>query len=206
MSDYKRDAAQVAGAQLDKSKPYKPKTVEAGANVFNQKSTKKFKDTLKTRADDPRNWEFYYADSAAPEDPWSPRRTMGPRALAAADRKQLALAKSKAAEGGQDLYRTMEIEFETTNIKSETKEQKAKFLASTPGAGGAAAGGGAFRSSRVATNLAAQKQQATRRTSGRARGGSARRVVTPTEDRSRSRRVTTSPFGAPSKRRTMRIS
>ena len=155
MSDQKRDAAQVRTAKLDKSKPYRPKTVEAGANVAGQKKAPSFQDSLKTRADDPRNWEFYFADSAAPDDPWSPKSSMGPKARAAADRKQLALAKSKAKAGGAQLYKTLQIEFETKNIVAGTEKLKAHAAASRPSSG-------TFGSTAVARNLAAQRSKAKR--------------------------------------------
>jgi len=166
MSDQKRAAAEVRNRKTDKSKPYKPKTVEAGANVAGQKKTPSFAESLKTRADDPRNWEFYFADSAAPDDPWSPKSSMGPKARAAADRKQLALAKSKAKEGGQSLYEVKKLEFETKNIIASTEKATAVHKASRPGPG-------TFGSTATARNLAAQKAKGRRRsgaTSGRGRG------------------------------------
>lgn len=166
MSDQKRDLRQARSAKTDKSKPYKPKTVEAGANVAGQKKAPSFQESLKTRADDPRNWEFYYEDSAAKEDPWNPRSSMGKRSLEAADRRQLALAKKKAKEGGQSLYEVKKLEFETKNIIASTEKATAVHKASRPGPG-------TFGSTATARNLAAQKAKGRRRsgaTSGRGRG------------------------------------
>lgn len=166
MSDQKRDLRQARSAKTDKSTPYKPKTVQAGANVAGQAKAPSFEESLKTRADDPRNWEFYFADSAAPDDPWNPRSSMGKRSLEAADRRQLALAKKKAKEGGQSLYDVKKMEFETKNIIADTEKATAVHKASRPGPG-------AFGSSAVARNVAAQKAKGRRRSgaqSGRTRG------------------------------------
>ncbi len=212
MSDQKRDARQIRTAKLDKSKEYTPKTVEAGANVAGQKKAPSFADSLKTRADDPRNWEFYYADSAPPDDPWSPRKNMGPRARAASDRRQLATAKKKAKEGGQSLYEVKKLEFETKNIIASTEKSKAVHAASGAGRG---KGGTAFGSTRVATSVAAQKSRARRGTGitqGRGRGRSTATATNIAAQRQRATRRAGGgsarqggPFDAATQKRSARV-
>lgn len=209
MSHYKRDKEQVRTAKTDKSKPYKPTSVEAGANVAGQAKVPTYEESLKTRADDPRNWEFYFEDSKAPEDPWSPSATMGKRAREAADRKQLALAKQKAKEGGQSLYDVKKMEFETKNIIASTEKSKAVHLASRPGAG-------SFGSTAIARNVAAQKARGKRRSgAGQSRGRGIHATSTGTNIAAQRQRATRragggtsrqgGPFDAAPQKRTARV-
>ena len=59
--------------------------------------------TFGDRAKDPNNWEYHWEASAAKEDPWSPRSSMGSRALKEMDKRQLKEAERRAREGGSDI-------------------------------------------------------------------------------------------------------
>jgi len=103
------------------------------------------------RAKDARNWEYHWEASAAKEDPWNPRSSMGKRSLALADERQRAEAERRARETGETQYQTDKIIANTDRFKKAATQGKKQ------------------RSSRAARGVAAQRQMATRR-SGKGSG------------------------------------
>ena len=108
--------------------------------------------SFEERAKDATNWEYHYEAAAEPDDPWSPRKNMGPRALAEMEKRQRAKAERMAREGGSDINETNRLKKETANInKNIDRFKKAKV------------GGKRQRSSRASQAIGAQKQMASRR-------------------------------------------
>ena len=108
--------------------------------------------SFEERAKDATNWEYHYEAAAAPDDPWSPRKNMGPRALAEMEKRQRAKAEQMAREGGVSINETNKIKKETANIQKNVDRFKKASI-----------GGKRQRSSRAAKGIAAQRQMATRR-------------------------------------------
>jgi hypothetical protein len=129
----------------------------AGANILDAKGKvdkrKSFSDYLKStgnRADDPRNWEFHYkAPSQAFSTQGKNDRRVDNRARAR------GRAEKSARREGKSVYEVQKIEYETQGIKQDTRATGLKAKAM----GGASA----FGSTRVASNVAAQRQKGQRR-------------------------------------------
>jgi hypothetical protein len=141
---------------VDKDKPF-----VAGANILDAqgKSTKRksFSDYLKStgnRADDPRNWEFHYK----PSRPGFETRRVGKdgREVSRAPENK-GRAMKAARQTGKEVYETQKIEYETQGIIQGTDQA---------GAIAKAKRGGRFGSTKVAANVAAQKQRGRRRAGG----------------------------------------
>jgi hypothetical protein len=134
----------------------------AGSNVLarpNKGKAISYDDALKkgTRADDPRNWEHYYKGSRMVQK-WSGGKGGDYKTV----NQGFIDAFNQARRTGQDVYDVKKLQWETEQIKGETKQAAANRKATS---------GGGFRSSRVAQNVVAQKQMANRKT-GRAKASS----------------------------------
>jgi hypothetical protein len=138
----------------------------AGANILDAKGKVEkrqgFSDYLKgtgNRADDPRNWEFHYKEPKR-KGTYTRGKNDQVRSYAGDARNK---AKSAARRTGQSVYDVQKIEYETEGIKQDTRASGLKSKAM--------GGAGAFGSTRVASNVVAQRQKASRRTG---RGSAAR--------------------------------
>ena len=147
----------------DKAAP-KATVYAAGSNVLDRANKGKaisYDDALKqgTRADDPRNWEHYYKGSKMVQQRVPGSGKGGDSRIVNEGRLR---AESEARRTGQDVYQVKKLQWETEQLKGQTKQATANRKATS---------GGGFGSSRVAQNVAAQKQMATRKT-GRAQSTS----------------------------------
>jgi hypothetical protein len=143
------------------TKKYNPKAkaYKAGSNVLDREKRGKYKDSFKTRADDPRNWEFHYKEPG--------KNARGTRGGKGGDGRQTRsnprsdarrTAERAAKQSGQGIYDVREIQYNTAGIKATTKQAGRDAKAK--------GGGGGFGSTKVAQNLQAQKNVATRRGGG----------------------------------------
>jgi hypothetical protein len=132
------------------------KKVVAGGNILDAKGKKikrkSFKEHLAStgsRADDPRNWEFHYKKPTR-QGSYTRGKNDEKRTYAGDARQK---AERLAKQSGKEIFEVQQIEYETQGIteQSETASARAK------------AKGGGYGSTRVASNVAAQKQKATRR-------------------------------------------
>ena len=144
----------------DKAAP-KATVYAAGSNVLDRANKGKaisYDDALKqgTRADDPRNWEHYYKGSKMVQ------KGGGKGGDSKTVNQGRIDAEAKARNTGKDVYAVKKLQWETEQLKGQTKQATANRKATS---------GGGFGSSRVAQNVAAQKQMATRKT-GRAQSTS----------------------------------
>ena len=83
--------------------------------------------TFGDRAKDPNHWEYHWEASAAKEDPWSPRSSMGSRALKEMDKRQLKEAERRAREGGSDIAEQLKLDKETEKITESEKCSRRKY-------------------------------------------------------------------------------
>ena len=134
---------------------YEPKIYAGGSNVLDREKTS-YKDSIQTRADDARNWEFYYE---------------APKAGSSALKYSTARVKAEreANRSGKSVYDVKRIEHNTARIRADSKQAAAD---------GAASGRGQFGSTQVAQGVVASKQLANRR-SQRGRGRSAEAFADP---------------------------
>jgi hypothetical protein len=150
--------AKKTGEHAQKKYAPKAKTYAAGSNALDREKRGKYKDSFKTRADDPRNWEFHYdkkksvgrgrsGGKGADQNRQSESKFAGSKRY----------AERQAKRTGQDIYDIREIQYNTAGIKSDTKQA---------GVDAKAKGAGRFGSTKVAQNLQAQKNVATRRGGG----------------------------------------
>lgn len=142
----------------------KKDVIKAGANVLDKEGKiakrKSFEEHLAAagRADDPRNWEFHYK---AP----SGGNFGATKGMSSSERRSNAFSRAKskakgaARSSGKEVYEVQKIEYETQGIVEDT--DRAPGIAKAKGAG-------AFGSTRVASNVAAQKMKSNR-AQGRAR-------------------------------------
>ena len=136
--------------------------ISAGSNTLDREERGTYKDTLKTRADDPRNWEFHYSEPGRQ----AAKNTKGEQ-VSAAGMTSRARGKAKSAAtraarlSGQSIYDVREIQFNTAGIKAGTAQASKDSKA---------AGVGRFGSTRTATNLAAQKSASNRRGAAKTAG------------------------------------
>ncbi len=154
----KKDQEIMRKTDVGRKKPPKRKTYAAGSNVLDRENKGKslsYEDALKqgTRADDPRNWEFFYEGA----------KMMAPRGVSKGDRENNSskridinrvAAESKARRTGKDVYAVKKIEWETEQLKGKTKQATADRKATTGSRSG---------STSVAKGVAAQKQLSNRR-------------------------------------------
>lgn len=147
-------ASEVTRQTAVGKKKYKRKVYAAGSNILtreNQGKKQSYDEALKagTRADDPRNWEFHYKEAGG--------RRMGNRGGGkGGDGKRVDLgrlkAESMARKTGKDVYNVKKMEWGTAQTRGETSQATANRKAM-----------GQRGTTRVAKNLAAQKQMATRK-------------------------------------------
>jgi len=171
----KQKEARIKNTTKSEKGAYKREKYVAGQNIVGRKKAQ-VEDSFLKRADDPRNWEFHYKeDSYVSVGKQDDFNSSADRSRAQ-NKARRSQAEKKAKSVGTELYDVMKIEFETKEIRSTIKDDRSKSLAGRKRAG----------TTRVGRGVAAQKQAGERR-SGRATA-----------------RAST-PFDAPSKRRTSRI-
>lgn len=154
-------AGQAGVAKKTEGFSYKGKTAKAdkivaGGNVLDAKGKKikrlSFKEHIAqsgSRANDPRNWEFHYK---APKRKGTYTRGKNDQVRSYhGDAKRKA--QSAAKRSGKEIYQVQEIEYNTQGITESSDTAVAASKAK----------GGGFGSTRVASNVALQKQKATRR-------------------------------------------
>jgi hypothetical protein len=140
---------------------FKKEKFVAGANVLDESGkvgkTLTFEESLAagSRADDPRNWEFYY-DEKKVGSGYGKDLTKAEK-KSQARRSARGKAEREAKLVGKDVYETMRYEYQAKAVGAEAKAATAKSKAS-----------GRFGSTRVAKAVDTQQQMARRRT-GRAR-------------------------------------
>jgi hypothetical protein len=150
--------AKKTGEHAQKKYAPKAKAYAAGSNALDREKRGKYKDSFKTRADDPRNWEFHYNEKKSigrgrTGGKGEPRR-QGTESKHAGARRY---AERQAKRTGQDIYDIREIQYDTASTKGQTK-QMGKDSKAMGRAGG-------FGSTRVAQGVEAAKQKSNRRTS-----------------------------------------
>lgn len=148
-----------------------------GGNILEMQKILSFKESLKqgTRADDPRNWEFYFKEPGSPGGKIGSAGWSDTKGMSGAERRQGAYARAKnkamreAKYAGQDVYATLEAEYETARIQDEMRRDRLMSRMKQGPEG--------FGSTRVARSVAAQKALAGRTAvtgqAGRATGATA---------------------------------
>lgn len=151
----------------------KAKTYTAGSNILDREKRGTYEESFKSRADDPRNWEFHYKDTG--------NRMAAGKDMTSSERRTLARTQARgkaermAKMTGQDVFDIRKIEWETAGLTAGSKQATADRKAS-----------GKYGSTRVARNVVAAKRRA-----GVGGGGGQRRG-----------QGTTSPFDAQAGGRT----
>lgn len=164
------------GAKSANAGKYSGKTYAAGSNILDREPVGDYDSTLKTRADDPRNWEHYYNKP----NTRGLSQTKGMSRQERVDerfRSARMSAQKKAKWEGEANYDIAKIKYETARTKAGTKQDATDRTAM---------GGGRFGSTNVARNVEAQKMTANRKSS-----------------RAKSR--TTDAFSAPAKTKSSRV-
>lgn len=174
---YNRNYVPLASGKTQGAGTYQGKTYAAGSNILDREPVGDYDSTLKTRADDPRNWEHYYNPPSKGRH-YSPTKGMSAqeRRTDAYKRARLS-AQKKAKWEGEANYDIAKINYETARTKAGTKQDATDRTAM---------GGGRFGSTNVARNVEAQKMTANRKSS-----------------RAKSR--TTDAFSAPAKTKSSRV-
>lgn len=151
--------AAAAVAEKTKGFSYKGESKEkvvAGGNILDAKGKKierlSFKEHIAqsgSRANDPRNWEFHYKKPTR-KGTYTRGKNDQKRSYAEDAKNR---AKAKARQSGKEIYEVQQIEYETQGITEQSDTAVARSKAK----------GGGYGSTRVASNVALQKQRATRR-------------------------------------------
>lgn len=134
---------------------YQDRELPASGNILDMPKVLTFEESIAqgTRADDPRNWEFYYKE---------PTSTMGIGGKDATESEKRSImfqrarrrAEREAKLAGQEVFDTMRSEYETARIRNQmTIDRQMAAMKRGPGE---------FGSTRVARSVAAQKARAGR--------------------------------------------